>query len=160
MSITFWYRVSTSTVQGKFQEHSFSRITNKHTRKKFRISVIVYNHGPYYKMATLPRNSSLHYNAEMFARGYHPQQCMQVAVGNNLPCQGNKLTLKIHLQSGMKGELIVGCFLLKLSTVCSVLLGQSGVNSLSLDAHLDGNALSFLNLSEKTFSGRNSQLGI
>jgi len=60
----------------------------------------------------------------------------------------------------MKGELIVGCFLLKLSTVCSVLLGQSGVNSLSLDAHLDGNALSFLNLSEKTFSGRNSQLGI
>ena len=43
----------------------------------------------------------------------------------------------------------MGCCLLKFYTVCLVLLGQSGINSLSLDTQLDGNVLSFLNLSEK-----------
>lgn len=55
----------------------------------------------------------------------------------------------------------MGCFLLKFYTVCLVLLGQSGINSLFLDTQLDGNVLSFLNLSgKKTFSERNSELGI
>ena len=113
---------------------------------------MIYDHAQYdfvREMATLPRKSSLHYE---IARGYHTYQSMWVAVGNKLPCQREQANYEDPFAVAvMKGELIVGGFPNKLSAVCSVLLRQSGVNSPSLDTRLDGNALSFLNLSAKNF---------
>ena len=51
---------------------------------------MIHDHVPYYfvrEMVTLHRKSSLHYNVEEIARGYHTYQTVWVAVGDKLPCQ-------------------------------------------------------------------------
>ena len=116
---------------------------------------MIYDHAPYYfarEMATLPRKSSLHYNIEEIARGYHIYQSMWVAVGDKLPCQREQANSKDPFAVAvMKGELIVGGFPNK--TFRSLLSASTTkwVNSPSLDTRLDDNALSFLNLSAKNF---------
>ena len=59
-------------------------------------------------------------------------QSVWVAVGDKLPCQREQANSEdLFAVVVTKGELILGRFPKKFSTVCSVLLRRSGVNSVS-----------------------------